>query len=46
MELKIKPYYHNNLCVIDTYKPFTQTFDCGYTLDYLLRKIYNYLKKH
>ena len=28
MELNIKPYYRNNLCVIDTDKPFTQTFDC------------------
>ena len=28
MELKIKPYYRNNLCVIDTDEPFIQTFDC------------------
>lgn len=28
MKLKIKPYYRNNLCVIDTDEPFIQTFDC------------------
>lgn len=31
MELKIKPYYRNNLCVIDTDEPFIQTFDCADT---------------
>lgn len=27
MELKIKPYYHKNLCFVDTDKPFTESLD-------------------